>query len=199
MSYSSALIVHLDYMRSKYLGVDQYTYGSVLALLVCKVMDDDSPQNNLNVLWREIQVYYRAHETKVQYRYLNKATMFLWQNGTPKLRGKAGEIRHFAPVLLHLWARRMNEGMLVHEQIKFLLKFSVQMEELIADNRDELAFPPGDAVKFSKACESMLTLHAVLASHFAAEDTDLFTPTSKCHMLQHISILSRSLNPRLDA
>ena len=197
LSYCSSLTVHLDFMHCKYLGVDQYTYASVLALLTCTILPD-SPQQNLNVLWRMIKDYYQAHSTKVQYRYMNKLTMFLRKNGTPKLRGKAGEIRYFAPVILHLWTQHMSPEMEVHQKILLLLKFSAQMEELITENREELSFPPSDARRFASACENMLTLHASLANHFAEEGTDLFTLTSKCHMLQHIALLAHCLSPRLD-
>ena len=197
LSYCSSLTIHLDFMHCKYLGVDQYTYASVLALLTCSILPD-SPQQNLNVLWRMIKQYYQVNGAKFQYRYMNKLTIFLRKNGAPKLRGKAGEIRHFAPVILHLWTRFMSPDMEVHQKIKLLLKFWVQMEELITENREELAFPANDAQKFANACENMLTLHASLANHFAEEGTDLFTLTSKCHMLQLIALLARCVSPRLD-
>ena len=196
LSFCSALTVHLDYMHCKYLGVDQYTYASVLALLCCQVMNG-TPQENLNSCWNTIKSFYRAHGTRIQYRYLNKLTMFLRQNGTPKLRGKAGEIRHVAPALLHLWSLHMDGNLQVHKQIHMLLKFSVMMEQLITDNKEEISFPIADANKFAEACSNMLSLHASLAQHFADEQTDLFTLTSKCHMLQHIALLSRCLSPRL--
>ena len=43
-------------MHCKYLGVDQYTYGSVLALLCCKVMGG-SPLQNLQAVWADIKVF----------------------------------------------------------------------------------------------------------------------------------------------
>ena len=196
LNFVSALSIHLDYMHCKYLGVDQYTYGSVLALLCCKVMGG-SPLQNLQAVWADIKVFYRENGTKVQYRHLNKLTMFLRQNGTPKLRGKAGEIRHLAPALLHVWKKYMSPNLEVHIQIKLLLQFSVEMEQLITDCREDISFPPAEATKFARACEHMLTLHAALANHFAEEETDLFTLTSKCHMLQHICLLARCVNPRL--
>lgn len=196
LSYCSALTVHLDYMHCKYLGVDQYTYASVLALLCCQIMDG-TPQENLNRCWRTIKEYYAEHHIRIQYKYLNKLTMFLRKNGTPKLRGKAGEIRHVAPALEHLWSTHMDPNLEVHKQIHMLLKYSVRMEQLITLNKEEVAFPQAEAKKFTDACENMLSLHASLANHFAGEQINLFTLTSKCHMLQHIALLSRCLNPRL--
>ena len=76
----------------------------------------------------------------------------------------------------------MSPNLEVHIQIKLLLQFSVEMEQLITDCREDISFAPAEATKFAKACEHMLTLHAALANHFAEEETDLFTLTSKCHM-----------------
>ena len=146
-------------------GVDQYTYGSVLALLCCKVMGG-SPLQNLQAVRADIKVFYRENGTKVQYRYLNKLTMFLRQNGTPKLRGKAGEIRHLAPALLHVWMKYMSPNLEVHIQIKLLLKFSVEMEQLITDCREDISFPPAEATRFAKACETHANLTCCVGESF---------------------------------
>lgn len=142
LSYCSALTVHLDYMHCKYLGVDQYTYASVLALLCCQIMDG-TPQENLNRCWRAIKQYCAEHNIRIQYKYLNKLTMFLRKNGTPKLRGKAGEIRHVAPALAHLWSTHMDPNLEVHKRIHMLLRFSVRTEQLITINKEEVAISTG--------------------------------------------------------
>ena len=194
--FLSALTVHLDYLHSKYLGVDQYCYGSVLALLTCRIMDN-TPQENIEECWRHIQTFYRTNRTTVRFKNLGKLTMYLRQNGTPKLRGKAGEIRHLAGAMLSLWNAYMHEELEIHRAIKMALKSSVRMEELISDNRQSLAFPREAAEEFNECCENYLSLNAFLADHFAEEETSLFLMTSKTHMLQHISLLSHCLSPRL--
>jgi len=141
LPFTSALSVALDWMRSKYLGVAQYVYGSVLALLTVQIMPND-PQANLNRIWSDIVSYYRMHNTKVRYRYLNKLTMYLRKSGTPKLRGKAGEIRHLAHPMLHIWNKHMGAESDVNLQIRALLKQSCALEDLLSEYRDELFFPP---------------------------------------------------------
>ena len=79
----------------------------------------------------------------------------------------------------------MSPGMEVHQKIKLLLEFSVQMEELIRENREELSFPAADAQKFAHACKNMLTLHASLANHFAEEGTDLLFDFKVSHVTAH--------------
>ena len=196
LPFTSALSVSLDWMHSKYLGVDQYTYGSILALLTVQIMPGN-PQQNLNVLWADILTFYRANGTKVRYRYLNKLGMYLRKSGTPKLRGKAGEIRHLAPAMLFVWNRHKGADTSVHVMITALLKESCRLENHISDYKDALSFPPDVATQFSISCGNMLTLHASLASHFIEEGLDLFTLTSKAHMLQHIALVSACISPRL--
>ena len=194
--FLSALTVHLDYLHSKYLGVDQYCYGSVLALLTCRIMSK-MPQENIEECWKHIRSYYSTHRTSVRFKNLGKLTMYLRRSGTPKLRGKAGEIRHLAGAMLSLWNAYMHEELEIHRVIRMTLKSSLRMEELIFDHRQSLAFPREAAEEFNKCCENYLSLNAFLSNHFAEEETSLFLLTSKTHMLQHISLLSHCLSPRL--
>lgn len=166
----SAFSICLDYMHSKYLGTDQYVFGSVLALLTCTGMMDGTPERNVTALHRFFQDFYRRDNTPVRYRYLNRLTMFLRQSGCPKLRGKAAELRYFGKPLLAAWEKWMNCRISVHVDIQLLLKMNVFMENLLSEFRDEICFPPDQAVAFEEACSTMLTLHGKLAVHFADEE-----------------------------
>ena len=53
------LTVKPDLMHNKHLGMDQYVFASVLALLVFFVMDGNAKQNFANV-WRELKIAYKA-------------------------------------------------------------------------------------------------------------------------------------------
>ena len=71
----SALTAMVDYMHCKYLGSDQYMFGSILWIIVYYVLQG-SPEDNMAYVWRFIQQYYRLHHVKTRYRYLNKLSMF---------------------------------------------------------------------------------------------------------------------------
>ena len=192
----SALNVHLDWMHSKYLGIDQFTFGSCLALLTCTGMVPGSEQAALDTCWKFIQDFYREHKTKVRFGYLNRLSMFLRQSGCPKLRGKAAEIKHFVYPLLSLWELYMNSGLKLHRQIRLMLKTNAHLEDLLSLYEQDVAFPPPVADDFEDTCCTMLCLHGQIASHFAEEGTDLFNLTGKAHMVQHISLLARCISPR---
>ena len=85
-------------MHVKYLGHDQFTYGSVLSLLTKYVLTGD--QNaNLARVWRNILGFYDTYAVPYQHRYLNKTSIF--ERVHPKLRGKARikVVSHQADVL----------------------------------------------------------------------------------------------------
>ncbi|CAE7776529.1 unnamed protein product, partial [Symbiodinium necroappetens] len=192
----SSLQIALDYMHSKYLGTDQFQFGSVLSLLVYDVMDEGSPELNLAACWRFMREYYRIHQTAVRFRSMSRLTMFTRRSGGPKLRGKAAEIRYFGEVLLALWTTYCNDELLVHKQVTLLLKRNVFMERMITEHQSDLFLDDGPAALFQQACADMLVLHGELALHFSAEGMQYFALTSKAHMLQHACDLSRCLSPR---
>lgn len=192
----SILTVCLDYMHVKYLGLDQYMFGATLSLLCFFVMSA-SPLENLQSCWAFIQSYYKDHEVDVKYRHLNRLTMFVRKKQGPKLRGKACEIKSFGPVLLALWQRYMNHSIKVHQQISMMLKLNCRMESLISEHKSSVSFPALAAQEFQDSAFAMCALQQVISNHFEDEGHTMFATTSKNHMLLHIAMMSKDINPRL--
>ncbi|CAK9117828.1 unnamed protein product [Durusdinium trenchii] len=82
-------------------------------------------------------------------------------------------------------------------RITFMLKQNVHLEEMITFHKDDFALPPGPAQEFEETANSMLLLLSQVADHFVEEGMKCFDITSKCHMLQELAILSRSINPKV--
>jgi len=185
-------------MHCKYLGLDQYQFGSILYLL-CHFVLGDTPESNLKLCWNFIQLYYKRHKVEVRYRYLNKLTMFTRKNKTPKLKGKAAEIKYFGQVLLALWTRFMKSTIAIHKQIQLMLKMNVRMEALIIEHKHSVKFPAAAAMEFKECAFAMSMLQQSCAEHFSDNEDcpPLFATTSKNHMVQHIAILAEFINPRL--
>ena len=190
----TALTVCLDYCHTKYLGSDQYQFGSVLALLVHHVMPN-TPQNNLGTCWRFIKKFYKDNDTEYRYQYLNKLTMFMRKKGYPKLRGKAAEIKCLGPALLALWTGFMNPALSVHKQVKLMLKCNVQMEQILSDHKDRIALPAGPAKQFKDVAFVMAQAQNAVAQHFLG-DENLFNVTSKTHAVLHSALLAKFISPR---
>ena len=123
----SVLTICMDYMHAKYLGLDQHQYGSIMYIL-CYIVLPGTPEENISVLWREIQMIYKRTKPPTRYRYLNRLRMFVRASGHPKLRGKAAEIRHFGPVLLEVWRKHMKPRLDTHRKIELMLSLNVRME-----------------------------------------------------------------------
>ena len=193
---ASCWSIAYDWVHVKYLGVDQYIFGSVMALLVSMVMPNDANQNLQNC-WDFLKTFFKNHATPTPFRYLSKLSMFIRTGKYPKLRGKASEIRHFGPALLALWSRHQNPHLVLHQRITLMLKQNVHLEEMITFHKDDFALPPGPAQEFEETANSMLLLLSQVADHFVEEGMKCFDITSKCHMLQELAILSRSINPKV--
>ena len=108
-------MVALDLMHGKYLGTDQFMYGSILAMLVQWILPS-TPESNLSQVWNKIQEWYRNHQVPVRFKYLTKLSMFIRKTGFPKLRGKAAEIRYFAGPMLHVWEQFHNPHIELHKR-----------------------------------------------------------------------------------
>ena len=129
----TALTVALDYTHSKYLGMDQYMFGSTLWVLCFMVMTG-TPEENLAWRWAFTKRYYKEHRTTTRYRYLNRLSVFVRRTGYPKPRGEVAEIRHFGPVLLALWAACADPTSELHQRIRLMLKLNVRLESILTEH-----------------------------------------------------------------
>ena len=193
--FSPWLISH-DWLHCKYLGHDQLVYGSVLSLLVRHVLPGNNAQANLAQIWRDIQWHYSQYPVPVRFKYLNKLSMFERKHPAyPKLRGKGAEVKYLCGPLLYCWQKYHSEHLQVHRQILLYLQLNNEIEETLIVYRLETALPPAEADKFEHTVTTMLLLLSSIAEHFLAER--LFNITQKAHFLQHLSLLSRFVSPRL--
>ena len=194
----TALTVCLDYMHCKYLGMDQYMFGSDLYLLVHHVLTFGTPQENLNHIWIEIKQYYGRCKTPCRFRYLNRLSMFMRRNKTHKLRGKAAEIKYFGVVLLWVWNKYMNQALAIHRQISLMLQMNLRMETILTLCRDCTVLTDGYAEEFKQCAFDMAQLNSQVSEHFLEdEEANLFVVTTKLHMVMHCALLAKHINPRL--
>ena len=194
----TALAVCLDYMHCKYLGMDQYQFGSCLWLLVNVIMEQSrGPLHNLYRVHDHIQQFYKQHRTPVRFRYMNKLSMFTKKANFPKLRGKAGEVKYFGKALLSAWEKYAHVGILWQRKVQVMLKANICMEDILTQHREAYALPPLAAKQFEKAAFANCQLQSQLAEHFLNEGGQkLFDVTSKAHMVLHAAKFSKHISPR---
>ena len=195
----SGATVAVDYMHSKYLGSDQYQFGSVL-YVICYHILANPPKQNLAECWAAILSFYKANNTKHRYQNITKLSMFVRKSGVIKLRGKAAEIKGFSAAIGHIWQQYMNPTLEIHQKIKLMLKLNLKMEEMMDLYTDQIKFPAAAAQKFVEYGFAMFQLQKEINHHFN-EDPDvtkqLFNSTAKCHMVLHSCLLSDRINPKL--
>ena len=195
----SACNVFLDYMHCKYLGADQYIFGSCLYLL-CFVILPDSPKQNLRTVWKWIKLYYAKNPMVCRYNSLAKLSMFVKKKDYPKLRGKAAEIKGFGAVLLHLWSAKMDKSDGQHKRIRLLLKKNVEMEQILERSPTSdgyLALPSDGATTLVETTATVVQLQKQLGEHYQAKGIRVFNVTAKSHMLMHLALYAGHVHPKL--
>lgn len=186
-------------MHVKYLGADQYLYGSCLHLL-CFCILPGTPIENLAVIWTWMQAYYQQHKPATRYRQFSKLTMFQKKNGIPKLRGKASEVKAFGPVLLAMWRHFMNKGNTIHKQIRFLLKKNIEIDSIVGEfpvSEGYYCIPEDGYQRLVEASFQVAQTTKSLNEHYNAEDTKAFTVTAKVHCILHVVLLAKWMHPAL--
>ena len=129
-----------DLMHNKHLGVDRYYFGSVLFIL-CYMLLPNSAAANL----AEVMGKIRAHRLGSRTFRRLKLSMFCDLghpfNSDPRLKGQAGELRHFGRVLIDVWSSYMDVNDFLHRSIRLGLKHSVRMEDILDENKGALVLP----------------------------------------------------------
>ena len=133
-----------DWLRTKHLGTDQYFFGSVLHLLIYRILPN-TPEDNLTEIWALCKQYIKDHQIKVCFggmtlSMITKPTAAHSQ--FPRLKGKGVEVKAFGAVLRHVWQSYHDPNDMVHKKVALALKCSVHMEELMTTHQGDWRFPP---------------------------------------------------------
>ena len=185
----SVYSLYPDWMHVKHLGIDKVLLGSVLWMLVHWILPGEDPFAKLKTVWTNILRIYEEDNVPDRYGAI-KMTMFTTKS-TPKLKGKAHEVKSLGPVLLKVFRVFMNVELALHRKIELLLRWSAHMDAIIDDNAALFALPEHDACDLIATGSGYLTVFYELSLVFKDTDVGLFSVTSKAHYLMHICILSR--------
>ena len=188
----NVLSLHPDWMHVKHLGIDKVLLGSTLWVLVNWILPGDDAAAKLSVIWHDIVRIYREDNVSTRYGQL-KMTMFTTGN-TPKIKGKAGEIKCLGPVLVKVFQAYMNPELTVHVKILTMLRLSAHLDSIIDKNAAEFALGEQDSTDLVATGFGYLSLFYEVSETFRTEEVALFSLTAKAHYLMHICLLSRSYN-----
>ena len=101
--------VEADELHVKYLGTDAVLFGTVLFIIVDKLLHNGSLANNMAELWERLSSAYRTLGTKPQFSSLNRLSQIVKDVGKPRahyprLKGKGAEIKNVCGALLRVFS-----------------------------------------------------------------------------------------------
>ena len=181
-----------DWMHCKYLGLDQYFFGSVLKMLVFTIMGGE-PFDNMREIWTELREYFKEHKVPNCYRLI---TINMFNNQDfPRLKGRAAELRHLGEALLHVFDMYMNTGDELHKYVKTTLKMNIKLEEML-DDHEGWNFQGADYTKLIKLAHGFLIGYNACQASAKRRELLLFNVTIKSHMLLHCVYRSNLIHPK---
>ena len=191
--------VSLDVMHTKHLGTDQYSFASILHMLVHDVLGD-SPDRNMQTIWGMIEQRYKKFGITNRYGEIRRS-MYEASDALhfPRLKGRASEIRHLARPLLDIWEELMDKDNQQHRQVRLLLKAAWQIERILDEAKDEYVLPEAARKVFKTQCYQYVAAASCLGNHYhtMAPPRWLFHFTMKFHYLLHIATQASDICPRL--
>ena len=176
--------ISLDVLHTLDLGVTARVCGSVLHCWAYPAgcHKEDGP-GNVAKIWKACKKAYE--ELNIQEKF-NNLTVSMFENGV--LKGHAGEIRHFTPVLaLVAWKKATEKEEYAHmaECMDHLAKFyDILAEDDFFMARSEEA---------QQACKKAM-IHYAWLKKFYKHDF-LFKCTPKTHFLMHLAYMAKFQNP----
>lgn len=115
----------------------------------------------------------------------------------PKLKGKAGELRHIGWPLFDAWSRHMDSDNDVHQSIALALRCSARAEDILDENHTVCVMPEECSNQLKNVILDFLCLFQFLHRHFSDLNPAmlLFSVTIKAHMLAHSALTAHHLSP----
>ena len=196
----TSMSIALDLMHNFYLGWLQYFFGSVFWLLCFECLDL-APLSNLHTNWNFIKEVQQGDNSRHKYRHrLDKLSMFVKKTGSPKLKGRASDIRGLDKALLSCWQQFMIPENMQHKQVEAFLKLLLEVNDTLHDFSPKYGFwkvPQEHWQNLKQKACAMAQLHVQLSEHYQELGVSLFNITSKTHFTLHSIFLAKDLHPSL--
>ena len=120
-------------------------------------------EENLKTVWLDILDWYQRLGVDNKFAQL-KPTMFSTKP-SPKLKGKAGEVKDLVQVLHKVWLIYFNPLLVIHRQIEIVLRTSAHMDKVLQESCGEFVLSPSehnDLVATGLMHLSVFTIEAAL-------------------------------------
>ena len=188
-----------DELHIIFLGVLQYMIGSVLWLLVFRILER-SPKENLDRIWSKIIEYYRGHAVSVQYSSLSISSFCSESSPDshyPRLKGKGAELRDVLAPTAEAWSTLVPDDYDMKADIFELLKRQLHCQDILHDYRHDYFLPVPEVNALRAHIGAGLLLYQKLAARADRDAELLFSQPTKFHWMWHLGERAMYLSPRL--
>ncbi|CAE7494382.1 unnamed protein product [Symbiodinium sp. KB8] len=160
----SSLNLLPDIMHTKFLGVDQYAYGSCLHKLIYRHMPG-APEDNLQSFMEDAKDVWK-NEAKQLDNLMHKSCSLRLSLFTdpvkpysdfPRLKTKAAETKNLGMPLLSAWRQYALDDAQEHTQARLLLETSVEMDDLLDSTKGKWRPSQAEARKLRVLIDSLPT------------------------------------------
>lgn len=172
----------IDWLHCVDQGVSQEFLGGLLLLLLPK-FPGATKAAQCSAMFVDLQLYYRTHNSENR---LDNLTLSMLQQPkkTPKLRGRAGEIRGVIPWALEASNRLLSDQVPLESTAKCAMGYLNQCYTNLS----------GAAYNADNMCEASRRFVLLYTALEAATEGKIFSLKSKVHLFMELTQLSRS-NP----
>ena len=84
-----------------------------------------------------------------------------------------------------------------HDWVYMLLQVADRLEGILLPNKNDYVLQPAVAEDWKQCCQGIVQMNVRLGHHYHPRKIMLFHFTIKFHMLCHLALLGKGLNPRL--
>lgn len=187
-----------DELHIMYLGTVQYMLGSILYLLVYKILRE-RPEENMNKVWAVISQFYKDNHISVQYTNLTLTSFVDTRKPHghyPRLKGKGAETKNVVEAVHHAWLTLVPDTFESKAEIANMLRHQVEAQNILHDFSSDLFLPKEVACQFQEHIQNVLLTYQRLAAAADASGDLLWNQPTKFHWLYHLAERSHFLNPR---
>ena len=184
-----------DILHVKHLGTDAYYLGGLLALLVKYVMPG-TQEDNLATLWIAIEVVYKRKRTRNRFGAITLGMIKSSKKPLPCLSGRGLQVKDLVPVMIDVSKGFLDMGKAEHRDILCGLEASSEMDKILDSHIEYPCLPEAVATKF---CKMAFDFGACVTSlvRFYHPEVPVFHHTDKLHLLLHLGLISKYINPGL--
>ena len=208
-AFLSAVNMEPDEMHILYLGICQYHLGSILWLLVYRLMPSTA-ENNMRALWSDILLEYAGGDAQYSSLCLNSFTnKDRPRKDYPRLKGAAAEVKWILGPIAAMWSKHKRAGNRYDNRVLASLKALLAIRTLIDESSDDPFMEPCKVTELRNKISEFLNLLNWLANAVDRDDPHpdslfevgdkLFTVPPKTHWLWHLGDRAMWLAPRKGA